>query len=58
MPVPTAATGVMHARISLPLWSTEHDPHWARPQPKRGPFRRSSFRRTYSSGVFGDAATS
>src|SRR5262249_55707646 len=47
----TAATGVTHERISLPSSSTEHAPHCARPQPKRGPCRCSSLCRTYSSGV-------
>src|SRR4029078_6669779 len=47
----TAATGVTHDRISLPSSNTEHAPHWANPQPKRGPCRCSSLCRTYSSGV-------
>src|SRR5688572_31175495 len=47
----TAATGVTHERISLPSSSTEQAPHWARPQPKRGPCRCSSLCRTYNSGV-------
>ena len=47
----TAATGVTHERISLPSSSTEHAPHCARPQPKRGPCRCSSLCRTYRSGV-------
>ena len=38
----TAATGVTHERISLPSSRTEQAPHWARPQPKRGPCRWSS----------------
>jgi hypothetical protein len=33
-------------RISFPASSTEHAPHWARPQPKRGPIRWSSLRKT------------
>src|SRR5262245_37184180 len=47
----TAATGVTHDLISLPSSSTEHAPHCARPQPKRGPCRCSSLCRTYSRGV-------
>ena len=41
-----AETGVMHERTASPLKCTVQAPHWARPQPKRGPSRRSSFRRT------------
>src|SRR5262249_60031809 len=47
----TAATGVTQLRISLPSSSTEHAPHCARPQPKRGPCRCSSLCRTYRRGV-------
>jgi aerobic-type carbon monoxide dehydrogenase small subunit (CoxS/CutS family) len=47
----TAATGVTQERISLPSSSTEHAPHCARPQPKRGPCRCNSLCRTYRSGV-------
>src|SRR6266478_6624401 len=47
----------MHERISTPSRSTEHEPHWASPQPKRGPCRPSSFDSTYSSGVSRSAAT-
>src|SRR6188768_964464 len=47
----TAATGVTQERISLPSRRTEHAPHCARPQPKRGPCRCSSLCRTYSRGV-------
>src|SRR6187399_1971459 len=47
----TAATGVTQLLISFPSSSTEHAPHCARPQPKRGPCRCSSLCRTYSSGV-------
>src|SRR5262245_51714673 len=47
----TAATGVTQERISLPSSSTEHAPHCARPQPKRGPCRCNSLCRTYSRGV-------
>src|SRR2546423_5495810 len=47
----TAATGVTHERISLPSRSTEQAPHCAKPQPKRGPCRRSSLCRTYRRGV-------
>jgi hypothetical protein len=38
----TAETGVTQERRSTPSTSTEHDPHWARPHPKRGPFSSSS----------------
>ncbi len=34
---PTADTGVTHERVSTPFTSTEHEPHCANPQPKRGP---------------------
>src|SRR5690348_8697519 len=47
----TAATGVTHERISFPSSSTEHAPHCARPQPKRGPCRWSSLCRMYRRGV-------
>src|SRR3982750_895322 len=47
----TAATGVTHERISLPSSNTEHAPHCARPQQKRGPCRCSSLCRTYRRGV-------
>src|ERR1700754_385081 len=47
----TASTGVTHERISLPSSSTEQAPHCARPQPNRGPCRRSSLCRTYRRGV-------
>ena len=47
----TAATGVTHERISFPSSNTEHAPHCARPQPKRGPCRWSSLCNTYRSGV-------
>src|SRR5580692_1820782 len=53
----TAETGVTQERISTPLTSTEHEPHWARPHPKRGPCRRNSLDKTYRSGVSGVAAT-
>jgi len=33
----------MQERISTPSASTEHEPHCASPQPKRGPLSRSSF---------------
>ena len=36
-------TGVTHDRTSLPSTSTAQDPHWAIPQPRRGPDRCSSF---------------
>src|SRR4249920_2450830 len=47
--------------VTLPFaaeTATEHAPHCARPQPNFGPFRFSSLRNTYSSGVSGAAATS
>src|SRR5579863_5357864 len=50
-------TGVTQERVSTPLTSTEQEPHWASPQPKRGPWSRSSFDRTYSRGVAGAEAT-
>src|SRR5579862_2360254 len=53
----TAETGVTQERVSTPLTSTEQEPHWAKPQPKRGPRNCSSFERTYSSGVSGADAT-
>jgi hypothetical protein len=39
----TAEIGVTHERISTPSANTEHDPHCAIPQPKRGPYRSRSF---------------
>jgi hypothetical protein len=54
----TADTGVTQERVSTPFTSTEHDPHWAKPQPNRGPWSINSFDRTYSSGVSGVAETS
>src|SRR5215475_6308677 len=53
----TAETGVTQERVSTPLTSTEQEPHWARPQPKRGPCNRSWLDKTYSNGVSGAAAT-
>src|SRR5690348_15973098 len=53
----TADTGVTHERASAPFTSTEHDPHWARPQPNRGPCKCKSPERTYSRGVSGSATT-
>ena len=47
----------MQERISTPSSSTEHEPHCASPQPKRGPFRLRSFVSTQSSGVSGLALT-
>src|SRR6516164_764318 len=49
--LPTADKGVTHDRVSAPSINTEHDPHCARPHPKRGPFNCSSPESTYSSGV-------
>ena len=40
----TPATGVTQERISTPSASTEHEPHCASPQPKRGPCRRKLVR--------------
>src|SRR6267154_5827787 len=45
----------MHARTSSPSSSTEHAPHCAIPQPRRGPVNFSSLRSTNSKGV-SDAA--
>src|ERR1700689_3326437 len=53
----TADTGVTQERVSTPFTSTEQEPHWASPQPNRGPWSISSFDRTYNSGVSGDAET-
>src|ERR1700730_18771083 len=53
----TAETGVTHERVSTPFTSTEQEPHCARPQPKRGPCKSSSFARTYNRGVSGAAET-
>ena len=39
----TASTGVAQDLISTPSASTEHEPHCARPQPKRGPRSCMSF---------------
>src|SRR6266478_8877207 len=49
--------GVMHARTSSPSSSTEHAPHCAIPQPRRGPVNFSSLRSTNSKGVSGAADT-
>src|ERR1700733_12354037 len=54
----TAETGVTQDRTSSPFTSTEHEPHCASPQPKRGPCRCSSSDRTYSKGVSGAAVIS
>src|SRR5690242_10578399 len=53
----TLDNAVTHDRVSTPFTSTEHDPHWARPQPNRGPWSCSSFISTYRSGVSGAAFT-
>src|SRR5689334_23985290 len=53
----TADTGVTQDRISTPFDSTEHDPHWAKPHPNRGPRSCSSFSNTYNSGVSGAEVT-
>src|SRR5450759_1867683 len=50
-------TGLMHDRTASPLIRTMHAPHCPRPQPKRGPDRSRSFRRTYSRGVEGSTST-
>src|ERR1700719_1420381 len=47
----------MHARTSSPSSSTEHAPHSAIPQPRRGPLNFSSLRSTNSKGVSGAADT-
>src|SRR5260370_41251558 len=54
---PMAERGVTHDRVSTPSTNTEHDPHCAKPQPKRGPFNNNSFESTYRSGVSGGAST-
>src|ERR1039458_365371 len=53
----TAETGVTHERVSTPFTSTEQEPHWASPQPNRGPCSSSSFARTYNRGVSRAEAT-
>src|ERR1700733_571059 len=53
----TEETGVTHERVSTPFTSTEHEPHWASPQPKRGPCSSSSLERTYNNGVSGAPET-
>src|ERR1700733_410739 len=53
----TAETGVTQDRVSTPFTSTEHEPHCASPQPKRGPCSSSSFERTYSNGVSAEEET-
>src|ERR1700704_5205182 len=47
----------MHARTSSPSSSTEHAPHCAIPQPRRGPVNFSSVQSTNSKGVPGAADT-
>src|SRR6202048_617013 len=47
----------MHARTSSPSSSTEHAPHCAIPQPRRGPVSFSSLRSANSKGVSGAADT-
>src|ERR1700730_713736 len=47
----------MHERISSPSSSTEHAPHCAIPQPRRGPLNFRSLRSTNSKGVSGAAET-
>jgi hypothetical protein len=46
-------TCVTHERVSTPSMRTEQEPHCAKPQPNRGPWRSNSFERTYSRGVSG-----
>src|SRR5450759_1999185 len=53
----TVETGLMHDRTASPLIRTMHAPHCPRPQPKRGPDRSRSLRRTYSRGVEGSTST-
>src|SRR5580765_6176635 len=53
----TLDTAVTQERVSTPFTSTEHEPHWANPQPNRGPWSCSSFINTYRSGVSGAALT-
>src|SRR6266550_3737898 len=47
----------MHAWTSATSISTEHAPHFAIPQPRRGPVNFSSLRSTNSKGVSGAADT-
>ena len=50
-------TGITHDRTAAPLMITVQAPHWASPQPNRGPCRSRSLRRTYRSGVVGSTST-
>ena len=51
-PSPPISGGCTSASAT-PLIRTVHAPHWPSPQPKRGPRRSRSFRRTYKRGVGG-----
>src|SRR5437899_400880 len=42
---PAAASGITQERTALPSRCTVHAPHWARPQPKLGPWSPRSLRR-------------
>src|SRR5262245_18220595 len=53
----TPDVGVTQERVAVPLMITAHAPHCPRPQPKRGPCRFRSLRRTYSRGVDGSTST-
>src|SRR5713101_4527001 len=50
-------TAILHDRTALPSTITVQQPHCERPQPNFGPFRPSSPRNTYSSGVLGSVST-
>src|ERR1700676_2720443 len=53
----TALTGRLQEDRARPLISTMHAPHRPSPQPKLGPARPTSWRRTSSSGVSGSHLT-
>src|SRR5258706_1487951 len=53
----TFETGVMQDRISIPSASTEQQPHWPNPHPKRGPCSARSSVSTYKRGVSGATVT-
>src|SRR5438309_3142960 len=49
-------TAMLHERTALPSTITVQQPHCERPHPNFGPFKPSSPRKTYSSGVVGSAS--
>ena len=51
------STATLQERTAFPSMITVHAPHWASPQPNRGPCRSRSSRKTYRSGVCGSAST-